>query len=70
MIDRSHKLLLQRGRSVLSASPLDRRALAENVNMIEKEVAGGFKNRGSTKSTAAAMVRVGPKALSTVVSNS
>jgi hypothetical protein len=43
MIDRLHNLLLQRGRSVLSASSLDQRSLGESLNMIEKEVIGRFK---------------------------
>jgi hypothetical protein len=38
-----HNLLLQRGRSVLSASSLDQRSLGESLNMIEKEVIGRFK---------------------------
>jgi thymidylate kinase len=48
MIDRLHNLLLQRGRSVLSASSLDQRSLGESVNMIEKEVIGSLKtHRGA-----------------------
>ena len=38
MIDRLHALLLQRGRSVLVASSLDRRSLEASVSLIEKEV--------------------------------
>jgi len=45
MIDRLHILLLQRGRSVLSASSLDQRSLGESLNMIEKEVIGRFKTK-------------------------
>ena len=48
MIDRLHDLLLERGRSVLSASSLDQRSLGESVNMIEKEVIGSLKtHRGA-----------------------
>lgn len=45
MIDLLHNLLLQRGRSVLSASSLDQRSLGESLNLIEKEVIGRFKTR-------------------------
>jgi RecA/RadA recombinase len=45
MIDRMHNLLLQRGRSVLSASSLDPRSLGESLNMVEKEVIGRFKTK-------------------------
>jgi hypothetical protein len=45
MIDRLHNLLLQRGRSVLSASSLDQRSLGESVNMIEKEVIRRLQNQ-------------------------
>jgi hypothetical protein len=38
MIDRLHDVLLQRGRSVLVASSLDRRSLEASVSLIEKEV--------------------------------
>jgi thymidylate kinase len=38
MTDRMHNLLLQRGRSVLTASSLDQSSLAESVNMIVREV--------------------------------
>ena len=48
IIDRLHNLLLQRGRSVLSASSLDQRSLDESVNMIVKEVIANFKvHRGA-----------------------
>jgi len=45
MIDRLHNLLLQRGRSVLSASSIDQRSLGESVVMIEKEVIGRLQGR-------------------------
>jgi RecA/RadA recombinase len=50
MIDRLHNLLLQRGRSVLSASSLDQRSLGESVNMIEKEVMKRLQNRAQRSS--------------------
>ena len=45
MIDRLHALLLQRGRSVLSATSLDQGSLGESVNRIEKEVVRKLQNR-------------------------
>jgi hypothetical protein len=39
MIDRLHDLLLQQGRSVLSALSVDQQSLEESLNMIEREVA-------------------------------
>lgn len=45
MIDRLHRLALQRGQSVLSASSLDRRSLHETVKLIEKEVTKRLQNR-------------------------
>jgi len=45
MIDRLHALLLQRGRSVLTASSLDRRSLSESVDGIEKEVIRRLQKR-------------------------
>jgi thymidylate kinase len=53
MIDRLHNLLLQRGRTVLSASSLDQRSLSESVNRIEKEVIGSFKTEHSSMMTTA-----------------
>jgi thymidylate kinase len=50
MIDRLHDLLLQRGRSVLSASSLDQRSLGESVNMIEKEVIKRVQKRAQRSS--------------------
>jgi RecA/RadA recombinase len=50
MIDRLHDLLLQRGRSVLSASSLDQRSLGESVNMIEKEVIKRLQSRAQRSS--------------------
>jgi RecA/RadA recombinase len=50
MIDRLHDLLLQRGRSVLSASSLDQRSLGESVNMIEKEVIKRLQNPAQRRS--------------------
>jgi len=50
MIDRLHDLLLQRGRSVLSASSLDQRSLGESVNRIEKEVIKRLQNRAQRSS--------------------
>jgi thymidylate kinase len=50
MIDRLHVLLLQRGRSVLSASSLDQRSLSESVNRIEKEVIRRLQNRTQSSS--------------------
>ena len=50
MIDRLHNLLLQRGRSVLSASSLDQRSLGESLNMIEKEVIRKLQNRAQRSS--------------------
>jgi hypothetical protein len=50
MIDRLHNLLLQRGRSVLSASSLDQRSLGESVNVIEKEVIRTLQNRAQRSS--------------------
>jgi hypothetical protein len=44
MIDRLHDLLIQRGRSVLSASSLNQGSLGESVNMIEKEVFKRLQN--------------------------
>jgi thymidylate kinase len=45
MIDHLHNLLLQRGRSVLSASSLDPCSLEKSVSMIEKEVARRLRKR-------------------------
>jgi thymidylate kinase len=50
MMDRLHDLLLQRGRSVLSASSLDQRSLGESVNRIEKEVIKRLQNRAQRSS--------------------
>jgi RecA/RadA recombinase len=50
MIDRLHVLLLQRGRSVLSASSLDQRSLSESVNRIEKEVIRRLQNQTQSSS--------------------
>jgi len=50
MIDRLHDLLLERGRSVLSASSLDQRSLGESVNMIEKEVIKRLQDRAQRRS--------------------
>jgi hypothetical protein len=50
MIDRLHNLLLQQGRSVLSASSLDKRSLGESVNMIEKEIIRTLQNRAQRSS--------------------
>src|SRR5713101_7632527 len=50
MIDRLHNLLLQRGRSMLSASSLDQRSLGESVNRIEKEVIKRLQNRAQRSS--------------------
>jgi hypothetical protein len=57
MIDRLHDLLLQRGRSVLSASSLDRGSLDESVNAIEKEITSRLQSqtkRNSVMMTASA----------------
>src|SRR6266849_2145056 len=50
MMDRLHDLLLQRDRSVLSASSLDQRSLGESVNRIEKEVIKRLQNRAQRSS--------------------
>ena len=44
MIDRLNDLLLQRGRSVLRASSLDRRSLGESVSIVEREVIRRFQS--------------------------
>jgi RecA/RadA recombinase len=59
MIDRLHALLLQRGRSVLSATSLDQGSLGESVNRIEREVVRRLQNRiqrSSVMTTARAAV--------------
>jgi len=57
MIDRLDRLLLQRGRSVLSASSLDQRSLGESVNIVEKEIIEKFQNRAQ-RSSVTTTVRV------------
>jgi thymidylate kinase len=61
MIDRLHKLLLQRDRSVLSVSSLDPRSLNESVNIITEEVTRRLQNRTRNSSVPirAAASRVG-----------
>jgi hypothetical protein len=50
MIDRLHRLLLQRGRSVLNASSIDQHSLDESVNLIEREIAMRLQNRAQRSS--------------------
>jgi RecA/RadA recombinase len=45
MIDRLHSLLLQQGRSVLSAASLDASSLEKSVSVIEEEVARRLRKR-------------------------
>jgi thymidylate kinase len=61
MIDRLHNLLLQRGRSVLSASSLDQRSLGESLNMIEKEVVRMLQNRAQRSSVMTTAKAAGPR---------
>jgi hypothetical protein len=50
MMDRLHNLLLQQGRSVLSAASLDQRSLADSMDVIEKEVIAKLQHGGQKSS--------------------